>query len=141
MKNICLLVITGALITVGLTTQGQTKSAAQAKKEIKEADIDRNRRESEIDSAAGFKEFKKNAESQVSENSKKLAVLKGRTYGDNKDASELMIKRVVELEKRNSELTNRINGYATTQGVSWSSFKRQFAYDMNQLIDDIKMIG
>lgn len=141
MKNILLLIITGALVTTSLTAQDTEKLAAGAKKAIKEADIDLAQREAEIDSAAGFEAFKKNADEQVLENSRKLTALKTKKYGNNKEAIELMFKKIIELEKRNDELGSRVNGYASTNGVTWLSFKRKFVNDMDQLRDEIRVIS
>jgi len=136
MKNIILLILVGVLTPSGLTAQSEVESATEAKKD---ADMDLIHREAEIDSAAGFEAFRKNAESQISANDKKLTLLKEKKYSRSKSANELMAKKIVELGWRNRELSVRLSDYRTR--ISWASFKRKFLLDMNQLIDEIRVLS
>jgi hypothetical protein len=75
------------------------------------------------------------------ENDKKITELKAQKANDNKEIREKYDKQVMDLEKRNNDLKNKIKGSPTTKTDKWASFKREFTHDMNELGRAFKDIG
>jgi len=139
-KTILTLAITGAIVTASLTAFAQQdKEAAAARKEVAEAK--KELKEAKKDSAADYQKFKKEAEDKISQNKMKIAELKKKQSKDNKETKETYDKKVMSLEQKNNELKKKIDGSATTQTSAWSSFKREFNHDMDELGHAIKDIG
>jgi len=131
MKNkILTFVITGMIVVVGLTATAQeNKKAAAARKDLKEA---------KIDSAEDFHKFKKEAESKIKENQAKIAELKAKKSNDGKEVKKKYDKKVLALEQKNNELKNKIKKADDTKTNMWTSFKRGFNREMDELGDAFK---
>lgn len=145
-KKILSFPLTGFIIVTGFAAFCQhlfptTTTTTTTAKQIVEADYDKNRRFTEIDSASDFQIFKKAADRQVSENIKKLSALQAKKSFDSKAVKQLFFKKITALRNRNNELKDRIKGYTATETSKWSSFKREYIYDMDQLEDDIRAIN
>ena len=139
-KTILTFTITGVIVAASLTVFGQeNKKAKEARKDV--AQSQKDLREAKTDSAADFKKFKKDAEAKISENQKKIAELKAKKSNDSKEVKEKYDKKVLALEKKNNELKKKIEAADKTQTSMWSSFKREFNHDMDELMHAIKDIG
>ena len=141
LKNTILTLAISALVAgSSLTVQAQqNKKAAKARKDLKEAKLDL--REAKIDSAADYQRFNSEAHVLIMENDKKITELKAQKANDNKEIREKYDKQVMDLEKRNNDLKNKIKGSPTTKTDKWASFKREFTHDMNELGRAFKDIG
>jgi len=139
-KTILRFTITGVIVATSLTSFGQeNKKAEKERKNVAEAQKDLG--EAKADSAADFKAFKKDAETKISENQKKIAELKAKKSSDDKKVKEKYDKNILALEKKNNELKKKIEGCTNTKTSKWSSFKREFNHDMDELGHAIKDIG
>ena len=129
-------ILTAALTTmmtiVGLTAIAQEdKKAKEARKDAAEAQKDL--KEARTDSAADYQAFKKDAELKISDNKKKIAALKAKKAGDNKETNEKYNKKVAALEVKNTELKDKIDRCNDTKTSMWTSFKKEFNHDMEEL--------
>jgi len=126
MKNkILTFAMTAMVAMVGLTATAQeNKKAADARKDLEEA---------KIDSAEDFHKFKKEAESKIKENQKKIAELKKKKVSESKEVKNKYDKKVLALEQKNNELKSKINKADDTKTNMWTSFKREFNHDMDKL--------
>ena len=133
MKNkILTLAMTGAIAIVGLSATAQeSKKAADARKEV--ASAKKDLREAKIDSAADFQKFKKEAEGKIKENQMKITELKAKKSNDSKEVKAKYDKKVFALEKKNNELKSKIKKSSGTKTDMWTSFKREFTHDMEEL--------
>lgn len=139
-KTILTLAITGIIAASGLTASGQeNKNAAKARKETTAAQKDLQ--EAKTDSAADFQKFKKEAEMNIRENQKTIAALKAKKLNKSKEVNAKYNKKVLTLEKKNNELKRKIEAADDTKTTAWSSFKREFSHDMDELGHAIKDIG
>jgi len=118
------------IVVVGITATAQVKKkAAAARKDLKEA---------KIDSAEDFHKFKKEAESKIKENQAKIAELKAKKSNDGKEVKKKYDKKVLALEQKNNELKNKIKKADDTKTNMWTSFKRGFNREMDELGDAFK---
>ena len=132
--------ITGMITMVGLSVMAQeNKKAADARKEV--ASAKKDLKEAKIDSAADFQKFKKEAEIRIQENQVKIAELKTKKSSESKEVKEKYDKKVSTLEKKNNELKNKIKNSDDTKTSMWTSFKREFNHDMEELGHAFKDIG
>jgi hypothetical protein len=115
------------------------KDAVEAKDDLKEANADL--REAKMDSAADFRKFKKDAEMKISENQKKIVALKAKKSEDSKEIKAKYDEEVLALEQRNNVMKGKIELANTTKTSNWTSFKREFNHDMDELWNAIKDVG
>ncbi len=141
MKKIILkCAVTGFMVVTSLTSFAQQdKKAEKARKNVAEAQKDLT--EAKTDSAVDFQNFKKDAETKISENKSKIAELKAKKSSDSKEVKKKYDKKVVALEKKNDDLKMKIEGCGNTKTSKWASFKREFNYDMDELGHSIKDFG
>ena len=126
-------VLTTVMAFAGLTAIGQEdKKAKEARKDESKA---------KADSAADFQAFKKDAEVKINENNKKIAVLKAKKASDNKETNEKYNKKVAALQVKNTELKDKIDRCDETKTSMWTSFKKEFNHDMEELGKAFKDIG
>ena len=133
------------MVSLSATAQ-ESKKAASARKEVAEAkkdlkDAKKDLKEAKVDSAADFQKFKKESEIRINENQTKIAELRAKKHNESKEVEEKYDKKVLALEQKNNELKNKINKADGTKSSSWSSFKREFNHDMDELGHAIKDIG
>lgn len=132
--------LTTALAFTGLTATAQEdKKAKEARKDAAEAQKDL--KEARTDSAADYQSFKKDAEQKISDNKKKIAVLKAKKASDNKETNEKYNKKVAALEVKNTELKDKIDRCNETKTSMWTAFKKEFNHDMEELGKAFKDIG
>ena len=139
MKNLTFAVTLVMAVAVSTAFGQQDKKAAAARKDVAEAQKDL--KEAKTDSAADFQKFKKDAEQKISDNQKKIAELKAKKSTDSKELKEKYDKKVLALEQKNNDLKKKIEGCNNTKTSTWTSFKREFNHDMDELVTSIKNIG
>lgn len=109
----------------------QDKKAAAAGKDLSKAKIEL--RQAKTDSAADYQKFKKEAELKISENQKEIAALKAEKNHDTKEIMMKYYKEVGELDKKNADLKSKIARADVTETSKWTSFKRNFNDEMDDL--------
>ena len=107
------------------------KDAAEAEKSIVEGKS--NLRQVKLDSAADYNMFKTAAEMKINNNKKEITTLKARKSNDTKEVKRQYDQKVTTLETRNDELQSKIDASGTTETSEWTSFKREFNHDMDEL--------
>ena len=139
-KTILAIAITGVMTIFNLTVFAQeNKKAAEARKDVAEAKQDL--REAKMDSAADYQKFKNEAEVRIAENQKEIAILKTKKIKEGKEVKQKYDKKVLSLEQKNNKLEKEIRESEHTKSNMWSSFKREFNHDMDELGQAIKDIG
>lgn len=132
--------LTGVMIAASLTTFAQEdKQAKKARKDLTEAKKDL--REAKTDSAADYQKFKTASETKIRENQMEIATLKAKKSNDTKQVKDRYDKRVIALEQKNNDLKKKIKGASTVKTSAWSTFKREFNHDMQELGHAIKDVG
>jgi len=128
MKTIILTcAITGVMAITGFTTFGQeNKKVPQASKDLIGAQVDLN--EARIDSAADFQKFKKESELKINDNENKIAELKTKSWNENFDE-----QKIDALQQKNDALKKKIEESDKTKTSNWTSFKREFNHDADDL--------
>jgi PhoPQ-activated pathogenicity-related protein len=129
--KILALTLTSAMVAASLIT------FAQEDKKVKEAQKDLWKR---------IKTWKKRKrirplETTIRENQMQIATLKAKKSTDTKEVKESYDKRVVTLEQKNNNLKMKISGSSQVKTSEWSSFKRDFNHDMDELGQAIKDVG
>ncbi len=67
--------------------------------------------------------------------------MKERKADESKEVKEKYNQRIDALQERNEILKKRMKDSETTKTSMWSSFKREFKHDMDELGKAIKDIG
>jgi hypothetical protein len=139
------LTLTGAMVAVSLIAFAQElQQPKEAGKDLwvpKSLNEAKGLNEAKTDSAADYQKFKMASESKIKENQMTIASLKTKESNDTKEVKDRYNKRVVALEQRNSDLEMKINGSGKVKTSEWSTFKREFNHDMNELGVAIKDVG
>lgn len=102
-----------------------------------EADADKTRSESEIDTDSEFQLFKKRCWVAIFWKPKEIWATQIKNKENEKDDREICYRKIADFEKRNTELKNRIANFKHTTATQWVSFK-DFIRDMDQLEDEIR---
>lgn len=111
----------------GFTAFGQeNKKAAEASKDLIGAQLDWN--EARIDSAADFKKFKKESVLKINDNENKIAELRTKPWNENFNE-----QKINSLQKKNDGLKKQIEKSDKTKTRDWTSFKREFNQDADDL--------
>jgi hypothetical protein len=146
-RNILRLAVTAVMSIAALTAFAQEdKQAAEARKDIAEAeksvrDAKSELRQAKIDSAADYNMFKTSAGMRITKNRKEIAALKARKAKDIKQEKTKYDESVLALETRNNDLNRRIEESGSTEVGKWSTFKREFNHDMDELKQAFKDIA
>ncbi|HEX5169486.1 MAG TPA: hypothetical protein VFW11_09945 [Cyclobacteriaceae bacterium] len=139
-KTILTYAMTGVIAMTAFSVVGQeNKKAGEAREDLLEAQNDL--REAKVDSAADFQKFKAEAELKISENDATIATLKEKSWNENKDTEQKYEEKVVVLQQKNDLLKKKIKESDGTKTSKWSSFKREFNHDMDDLGRAIKDVG
>jgi len=117
----------------------QDKKSEKARKDIAEAKEDL--RLAKIDSVEDYQKFRSDAEAKISQNQLRIKELKEQKMSDNEDVKEKYQKKVFVLEEKNNALKKKIEESDKTKSSTWSSFKKEFNHDMEQLGKAFKDIG
>lgn len=145
--KILTIALSGILAALSFTAIAQEdKKAAEARKDVAEANKDvmeakEDLREAKIDSAADFQEFKKASELKIAENHKQITALKSKKSNDTKAVRAKYDEKVLALEHKNNALKMQIRGSGITKTSKWTSFKREFNHDVNELGRAIADLG
>ncbi len=146
--SLCLLVLVMTLSVNGQNKKNEKarKNVAIEKENVKDSKSDlkkakQNLSEAKVDSAVDYQNFKQEAEAKISVNKSKIAELKTKRANDDVDSREKYNKKVANLEEKNNKLQTKINNASNTKSVNWTSFKREFRHDMNEIGQAFKDLG
>jgi hypothetical protein len=139
-KLILIFTVSGVVLLTGLNASAQeNKKAAEARKDLEQAKKDL--RIAKDDSIADYQKFKVDSELKIIDNKKKIAELKAKKSVENKEVKEKYDKKVLALEEKNNDLKKKLDASNTVKSTAWSSFKREFNHDIEELGRAFKDIG
>jgi hypothetical protein len=95
-------------------------------------------REAKIDSAADYEKFKIEAEAKLKENRASISMLKAKKYKDAKAIQANYDTSVNKLEGKTQQIEKKFKESATTSTVQWTSYKREFNAEMDELNKAVK---
>lgn len=97
---------------------------AEAKADLKEAKDDYTQ---EIEA------YRQETAEKIATNDKSITDFKARIATEKKEAKADYNKKIVALEKKNSDLKKRMDDYKETSKENWLTFKTEFNRDMDEL--------
>lgn len=141
MKNTILkLTVLSFFIFGSIQLNAQTdRKASKARSDMKEAEKDL--KIAKNDSAEDFLKFKKESEESIADNQSKINELKKKKFENNNEEQQKYDRKMMDLEAKNNKLRKQINSSDDTKTSMWSSFKREFSHDLNELGNAFKDIG
>jgi hypothetical protein len=84
--------------------------------------------------------FKKEVNQKIDENKKEIERLKEKIAGKKEGVDAYYFDRVKRVEKKNADLSRRLDRFNEKASVKWEEFKRDITHDMDDLrssIDDL----
>jgi len=77
--------------------------------------------------------YRKATAEKIAENEKIAADFRVKIVNEKREAKAAYETKLAELEKKNSEMKNKIDGYQSNNKDSWQAFKAEFNRDMDEL--------
>lgn len=135
------MLIAGAVFT-GCKSPAQKEEAAQAEvqdaqQNLDEAQTDANAESQKVATAEEWSLFKSDAELKIQSNEDRIAILTVKMNRPGEILDPLYKKKIQTLEQQNRDLKDRMIVYEKNQS-DWSTFKREFNHDMDELGNAIK---
>lgn len=153
-KTILTIATTLCLALNSSNTNAQVSNKSEkARKELKEAHKDvhesneglneakHNVQKAKKDSTDDYTAFKKDAEQDIADNKKTIAELRAKKWNSTAQSKAKYDTKIATLERKNNQLQKDINTANHTNQSNWTSFKREFKHDMNELGNALKDIG
>jgi len=99
--------------------------------------------EAKQDSMTDYQKFKKETEEKIRDNEKAIANHRAMIAKDTREVRDKHEKKLSKLEEKNKELKKKLADYKYDQKdeSKWTSFKREFNHDMDELGKSLKDIG
>ncbi len=97
--------------------------------------------DNKINDAEDYQKFKKEAEAKIADNKEKIGELKTKKANESKEVKAKYDKKVAALEQKNNDLKKKVDSCNDPKDSKWTSFKREFNHDMDELGKAIKDIG
>lgn len=97
------------------------------------ADSKRELYQMKLDTISNYEQFKIEAEKVIIVQEKNIANFKARLVSDKKEVNAVYDKKLLELEKKNRELKQKLAKYKDDGQNKWDEFKKEFSYDMEEL--------
>ena len=128
-----------------VSCQSPTEKVAAAQENVQDAkqDLKLDQKnaavaEQKMATAEEWKAFKTESETQITDNDKRIAILKSnmRNEGRTKDAD--YARRIDTLELRNKDLKYRMDTYDKGGKSNWETFKTEFKTDLDGLGQSLK---
>lgn len=136
-KTIFILAITMFMAgTIFTSCESSAKKVAEAQDNVIKANDDLNKANQEY--LEDIKSYRKIAEDNIEANSKNIAEFKARVAKDKKIAKADYIKKIEELEQKNTDLKMRIVDYKDEGKQSWEIFKSEFNNELDELAKALK---
>lgn len=128
--------ITAVLMT---SCSSSGEKVEDAKENAIEAAADLNRANEEY--MADMENYRKATNEKIEANNKSIAEFKTRIENEKKEAKADYIKKIEELEKKNSDVKKKMDDYKNDGKANWESFKSEFNRDMEELGNAISSFG
>jgi ethanolamine ammonia-lyase small subunit len=140
-KAIFILTITTFMAgSVLVGCQSSTKKEEAAQENVQEAQEDLMDAQNEVAvqeqkaaTAEEWQDFKNKTNATIDANETRIAQFKVNMKSTGKSADAIYLKKIEALEQKNKDLKVRMNAYKNDTNSDWSSFKREFNHDMDEL--------
>ncbi len=84
------------------------------------------------------RQFKLDAQNTISENNRKIDELKQKNADGNSNTRDRDQAKINDLERKNKELQKRLDEFNDENSEKWTSFKREFNHDMDEVGNSLK---
>lgn len=123
--------------------QEPNKKAEKARENLKDAktelvDAKNELKEAKLDSVSDYQKFKVESEKTIAEHNASIAKFRARLAAEKKENRIAYEAKLDKLEKRNSDLQLKLEGYKQKTEENWKAFKSEFSKDMDNLGKSIK---
>ena len=136
-RPILILALTGFMAASILSTCNQSSSNKIDNKEdklLKEAeDVVEARQDLNQALRDSVRQFKLDAQNKIADNNKKIDDLRQKIANGNKSSRDKYEARISDLERKNKDLQKRLDEFTDETSDKWTSFKREFSQDMDEL--------
>lgn len=122
------ILITGAVFTSCNTPTENLEDAKANVEDAKDDLIDANQ-----EYIKDMENFKTETDKTIETNILSIAAFKSRIEIEKKEAKAEYIKKIDELEKKNTDIKKRIDDYNAAGKENWENFKAEFNHDMENL--------
>jgi hypothetical protein len=82
---------------------------------------------------ADVEKFRKDEAEKIAANDKSIAEFRARVQSQKNEARADYIKKVTDLEQKNSDMKKKISDYKAESKENWDLFKAEFRRDMDEL--------
>jgi hypothetical protein len=128
------------MVLAFLTAASQeNKKTKETKKDV--SGTNKNQKEAKADSEADYQKFKMDAERNIAQNKKKIAELKTEKKSIDKEIEKKYKEKILALEQKNDKLKKKLENSGKTKTTMWTSFKKEFNFEMEELGQAIKDFG
>lgn len=134
MKKTILTIATTAIFITGavfISCNTPTENLEDAKEKIEDAKKDLSEANQEY--IKDMENFKTETDKTIETNNLSIADFKSRIELEKKEAKADYIKKIEDLEKKNTDIKKRLDDYKAAGKESWEIFKAQFTRDMENL--------
>lgn len=123
-------------ITTFTSCKNSSEKVDKAKANVTEAYTDLEKANKEYQ--ADVEGYRNEASRKVEANNKTIAEFKSRIETQKKEAKADYIKKITELEQKNSDIKKKMDDYKDDGKENWEKFKTEFNHDMEQLGEAFK---
>lgn len=136
-KSIGLITVSVFVLGMFFTSCSSPSERVENAKE-KVADAEENLQETKEDYKKEMEEFKIFIAADIASNEKSIKELNARIAKQKSTVKAEYRKKVEELDRKNSALKMRIEGYQADNKTNWEKFKTEYSRDMEELGKAIK---
>lgn len=122
-----------SLFALGTFNGCNTPAEKVEKAETKVAEANKDLDQANEEYTADIEKYRVENAAKVAANDKALAEFKIRIASEKKETREAYLKKIAELEKKDSDLKKRLADYKATGKDNWQIFKTEFNHDMDEL--------
>lgn len=123
------LVLSASAILISCNTPAEKVQNAKEDVTAAKVALDKAKQEYMEDLA----KYRKETAERIAENEKIAADFRVRIVNEKKDAKAAYEIKLADLERKNTEMKNKIDGYHSDSKDSWQAFKAEFNRDMDEL--------
>lgn len=122
-----------SLFAIGTFNACTTPAEKVENAETKVAEANKALDKANEEYTADIEKYRVENAAKVAANDKALAEFKIRIASEKKETREAYLKKIAELEKKDSDLKKRLADYKATGKDNWQIFKTEFSHDMDEL--------
>lgn len=120
------IILVSTAIFASLASQAQpSQQVDKARKELLKA---------KADSTSDAQKFIAQSRKRIEKNEQRIELLKVKNASEDQEINARYQKRMKAIQDQNNELKSRIDGIESVNTGPWATFKRQFKYDMKELV-------